>query len=260
MIKKIFAIAAIAAAMMSFASCEKTPVQGGENNGEETPADVCPDCQKNPCECEEVLAITIDGDFADWDNLEGVVVATLPKGDVKYEQLKTFKAYADAEFIYFFCEFDPENTLVFVPYFDLDNDINTGRTDKWSGAGYDGKAEGSVFEELDGPAQGPAHAWDPEFYLYAPSATSILASGMATISSVPAAYNGGSTYAFEASIARSILIDSYAAAYEPTLKTSLTVGMIQYDLDWSYIGMLPCKTLEEQDAGELETMLTVVLP
>ena len=129
MIKKFFAIAAIfAATMMSFTSCDKDP-QGGEGNTD-TPADVCPDCQKNPCECEPELAISIDGDFADWDNLEGVAVATLPSGDVKYEQLKTFKAYADAEFIYFFCEFDPENTLVFGPYFDLDNDINTGRTER----------------------------------------------------------------------------------------------------------------------------------
>ena len=138
MIKKIFAIAAIAAAMMSFASCEKTPVNnGGENNGEETPADVCPDCQKNPCECEEAAAITIDGDYADWENLEGVQVATLPKGDVKYEQLKVFKLFADETFIYVYCEFDPENTLVFVPYFDLDNDPTTGNNSKWDGAGYE---------------------------------------------------------------------------------------------------------------------------
>ena len=114
MIKKIFAIVAIAAA---FAACntEGTTPNGGD--------DVCKDCQKNPCECEEITtAISIDGDFADWDNLEGVVVATCPKDDVAYEQFKTFKVYADEEFIYIFCEFDPENTLVFVPYFDLDND------------------------------------------------------------------------------------------------------------------------------------------
>ena len=38
------------------------------------------------------------------------------------------------------------------------------------------------------------------------------------------------------------------------------MGMIQYDLNWGYIGQLPCKTLEQADAGETEPMLTVTLP
>lgn len=259
MIKKFFAIAAIfAATMMSFSSCEK-PDNGGTNNGgNETPADVCPDCQKNPCECEPEAeaAITIDGDFADWDKLEGVQVATLPAGDVDYEQLKTFKAYADETFIYVFCEFDPENTLVFVPYFDLDNDPTTGNDSKWDGAGYEAKAEGSVFGELDGPAQGAAHAWDPSFYLYTDSGTEeVCASGLgAVISSVPAAYNGGATWAFEAAIVREFIAGQY------NLGDKLTFGMIQYDLDWSYIGKLPCLNYDDKDAGKKEEMLTVVLP
>ena len=257
MIKKIFAIAAIAAAMMSFASCEKTPVNnGGENNGNETPADVCPDCQKNPCECEEAAAITIDGDYADWENLEGVQVATLPKGDVKYEQLKVFKLFADETFIYVYCEFDPENTLVFVPYFDLDNDPTTGNNSKWDGAGYEAKAEGSVFEELDGPAQGAPHAWDPSYYMYTDSGTEeICASGLgATMSSVPAALPNSKLYAFEAAIVREFIAPGY------NLGSQLTMGMIQYDLDWSYIGQLPCQTLEAKDAGAKDTMLTITLP
>ena len=257
MIKKFFAIAAIfAAKMMSFTSCEKSPDQGGQ----ETPADVCPDCQKNPCECEEVAtAINIDGDFSDWDKLEGAVVATCPKDDVAYEQFKTFKVYADEEFIYIFCEFDPENTLVFVPYFDLDNDPSTGNDSKWSGAGYEAKAEGGVFEEVetdDGPVQGAAQAWDPAFYQYTDSGTEkVLDSGMAVLSSVPAAYKGA-TWAFEASILRSVVLEAYGIADA----TQFTMGMYQYDLDWSCIGQLPCKTFAQKDAGELEPMLTVTLP
>ena len=62
--KKFFALAAIfAATMMSFTSCEDTT----KPDGGETPADVCPDCQKNPCECEPeyVSPVTIDADFSD---------------------------------------------------------------------------------------------------------------------------------------------------------------------------------------------------
>lgn len=257
MIKKFFAFAAIAAMIMA---CEPTatptPDNGDVNGGEntETPAP-----EETPGDEEPAAAITIDGEFADWDNLEGVQVATLPAGDVQYEQLKTFKMYADAEFIYVFCEFDPENTLVFVPYFDLDGDPTTGNDSKWSGAGYEAKAEGSVFEELDGPAQGAAHAWDPAFYYYG-DPSDVLASGMITTSSVPAPYKGGSTYAFEASILREVLVDSYAAIFSGTKTDSFTMGMIQYDLNWDYIGKLPCKTLEQIEAGEKEPMLTVVLP
>ena len=228
MIKKFFAIAAIfAATMMSFNSCEKNPDQGGQ----ETPADVCPDCQKNPCECEEVAAaINIDGDFSDWDKLEGAVVATCPKDDVAYEQFKTFKVYADEEFIYIFCEFDPENTLVFVPYFDLDNDPSTGNDSKWSGAGYEAKAEGGVFEEVetdDGVVQGAAQAWDPAFYQYTDSGTEkVLDSGMAVLSSVPAAYKGA-TWAFEASILRSVVLEAYGIADA----TQFTMGMLESHFD-----------------------------
>lgn len=235
-----------------FMACEPTATPDGGNEGTpdvENPADT-------PEDEEPAAAITIDGDYADWDKVEGVQVATLPNGDVKYEQLKVFKLFADETFIYVYCEFDPENTLVFVPYFDLDNDPTTGNNSKWDGAGYEAKAEGSVFEELEGPAQGAAHAWDPSFYLYTDSGTEeICASGLgATMSSVPAPLNGGSLYAFEAAIVREFIAPGY------NLGDKLTVGMIQYDLDWSYIGQLPCETLEDKDAGALDKMLTIALP
>ena len=272
--KKIMTLAAIfAAVMMGFSACqpedqpstpgtEETPGTNEETPGtnEETPGTN----EETPGEEEEATAaVTIDGNFEDWDNLEGVQVATLPEGDCEYEQLKTFKLYADEEFIYIFCEFDPENTLVFVPYFDLDGDPTTGNTSKWSGAGYEAKAEGGVFAEdgtEEAPVQGAPEAWDPEFYYYGESTDEVLASGMAVTSSVPAAYKGGSTFAFEASILRELVIETYAGVFDGTKTDSFTMGMIQYDLNWDYIGKLPCKTLAEKEAGELEPMLTVTLP
>ena len=82
---------------------------------------------------------------------------------------------------------------------------------------------------------------------------------MAVTSSVPAAYKNGN-WAFEASILREVLIDTYASVFAGTSTTSFTMGMIQYNLDWDYIGQLPCKTLSEIEGGATEPMLTVTLP
>ena len=255
--KKIMTLAAMfAAVMMSFSACNPDDTkpqdkpgteQGGENEDEGNQEE------------EPTAAISIDGDFADWDALQGAQVATLPEGDVKYEQLKTFKMYADEEFIYIFCEYDPENTLVFVPYFDLDGDPTTGNDSKWSGAGYEAKAEGSIYDDSVEGVQGEPKPWDPTFYYYGDSTTEVLAPGMAVTSSVPAAYKNGN-WAFEASILREVLIDTYASVFAGTSTTSFTMGMIQYNLDWDYIGQLPCKTLSEIEGGATEPMLTVTLP
>ena len=249
--KKMMTLAAMfAAVMVSFTACEKNGNnnEGGNNNDDSEEPGI-----------ESNAAIQCDGEYSDWEGLEGVVTATCPADDVAYEQFKTFKVYADEEFIHIFCEFDPEMTLVFVPYFDLDNDPSTGNNSKWSGAGYEGKAEGGVFEEVttdDGPVQGAPQKWDPAFYLYAESGTEkVLDAGMAVLSSVPAPYKNG-TWAFEASILREVVLEAYGIADA----TQFTMGMYQYDLNWSCIGQLPCKTFAQKDAGELEPMLTITLP
>ena len=248
--KKLMTIAAMFAAVMTtFTACEKNGNENGGNNngGSDEP------------EIESNAVIQCDGDYSDWEGLEGVVVATCPADDVLYEQFKTFKVYADEEFIHIFCEFNPEETLVFVPYFDLDNDPATGNNSKWSGAGYEAKAEGGVFEEVeteDGTVQGAPCKWDPSFYHYTDAGTEkVLASGMAVLSSVPAPYKNGN-WAFEASILREVVLDAYGIADA----TQFTMGMYQYDLNWSCIGQLPCKTFTEKELGELEPMLTITLP
>ena len=150
-------------------------------------------------------------------------------------------------------------TLVFVPYFDLDNDYTTGNTSKWSGGGYEAKAEGGVFEEIeteDGPVQGAPQKWDPAFYHYTDAGTEkVLDSGMAVISSLPAEYKNGN-WAFEAAILREVVLEAYGIADA----TQFTMGMYQYDLNWSCIGQLPCITYGQKDNGELEPMLTITLP
>lgn len=247
--KKFFAFVAMAAMLSACGDPDKGGNGGNNNNGggsSELPAS----------------EITIDGQFSDWDALGSKVeVATLPEGDVTYSQLKTFKLYADEHYIHFFCEFDPANTLVFVPYFDIDSDGLTGNNSKWSGAGYEGKAEGEIWTwrtemEYDREVcveQLEPKAWDPSFYLYTDEGTEcVYESGSgAVISSVPCPTKDG-LYAFEVSILRDILF-----GYE--LGETFTMGMYQYNQNWACIGQLPCLTNDEK-LTELEYMLTVTLP
>ena len=245
--KKFFAFVAMAALMMS---CGE-PDNGGNGNGNGIPM---PDVDSE---------ITIDGSYSDWDAIsDKVQVATLPEGDVTYSQLKTLKLYADESFIFIFCEFDPANTLVMVPYFDIDSDGLTGNDSKWSGAGYEGKAEGEIWTwrtemEYDREVcveQLEPKAWDPSFYLYTEDGTECVfeAGTGGVLSSVPSATKEG-LYAFEALILRDALF-----AYE--LGDTFTMGMYQYNQNWACIGQLPCITDDQKVAGELEYMLTVTLP
>ena len=247
--KKFFAIVAMAAVLLA---CGDKPDNGGNNGGNNHPV---PDV-----ECE----IAIDGSFADWDAIDSKIQkATLPtEGTVTFSQLKTLKLYADEVFIYIFCEFDPTETLVMVPYFDTDSDGLTGNDSKWSGAGYEAKAEGDIWswsteiindvevcvEQLE------PKAWAPSFYVYTDDGTEcVYESGNgAVISSVPCATKDG-LYAFEAAIVREFLY-----AYE--LGDTFTMGMYQYNKNWDCVGQLPCITDEEMSAGDLEYMLTVALP
>lgn len=244
--KKLFAIATMAVMLLA---CGEPEENKGNNNGG---GNNLPDVES------EIIA---DGNFADWEAIsDKVEVATVPtEGTVTYSQLKTLKLYADENFIHIFCEFDPTNTLVFVPYFDIDSDGLTGNESKWSGAGYEAKAEGDIWNwSLDAEGnpieQMEPKAWDPNFYMYTDEGTECVfeASNGGVLSCVPCATKDG-LYAFEASIVRDAL-----AAYE--LGDTFTMGMYQYNMDWACIGQLPCITDEEKIAGGLEYMLTVTLP
>ena len=78
--KKIMTLAAMfAAVMMAFSSCDKpTPTPGPDTD---QPAETCPDCGEalEDCTCEELPAgaITIDGQYDDWNALGTKVVTQL---------------------------------------------------------------------------------------------------------------------------------------------------------------------------------------
>lgn len=69
--------------------------------------------------------ITIDGVFADWDDVK-INVATLPADATSKTVIKTLKAYADATNIYVYGEIAMETSVRMGFEFDLDNDSSTG--------------------------------------------------------------------------------------------------------------------------------------
>ena len=116
--KKILLFAAAAALVM--VACNKNdkpnkPNEGGDEGGNE--------------EQEYVAPITIDGNFADWAKLDAskVASATCPDG-AKYAELKTVKVYADANYVFFYCECTPNLTgyVTMDVFANADNSAATG--------------------------------------------------------------------------------------------------------------------------------------
>ena len=107
-----------AAALVCLWSCnpEDKPNNGGKDNGGKE-------------EQEYVAPITIDGDFADWAKLDAskVASATCPDG-AKYTNLKAVKVYADANYVFFYCEITPnlEGYVTMDVFANADNSAATG--------------------------------------------------------------------------------------------------------------------------------------
>jgi len=166
--KKIMTLAAIfAAVMMGISSCnpddtkpeqkpdteqpDQTPDGGEEtpDGGEETPdgGEDTPDGGD-----EATAAITIDGDFADWDALTDVATATCDP-EAGWTALKVLKAYADASAVYIYIEYVDEEiadrawTPVHV-YLDADGSAETGGYgDQYAEATCEWCLEGAIHSE-----------------------------------------------------------------------------------------------------------------
>lgn len=248
MIKKFFAIAAIfAATMMSFSSCEK-PDNGGTNNGgNETPADVCPDCQKNPCECEPEAAITIDGDFADWDALTDVATAVCDP-EAGWTALTTLKACADAEAVYVYLEFveaevaDRAWTPVHL-YLDADGSAETGGYgDQYAEAACEWCLEGAVF------ADGAFCSYDGGLY---PWMGEVGANGWEWGESLYAGFTSGAGAGnkYELKLTKELCEDIEWAA---------TFGLgVDIQQSWESVGVLPNAACTDDNSAGLAPLLRV---
>ena len=250
--KKFMTLAAIfAAAMMSFTACEETKP---DNGGTTTDENLCPDCGKDPCECEEEYAspITIDGDFADWDALDAskVAVATCA-AEPKYSALKTVKVYADAVYVNVYFEFveDEITDTEWVPfhvYLDADNsDTTGGYGDQWTEPHSEWNMEGAVMDA------GAFCSYDPGLY---PWEGGVGESGWLWGESVLSSGSGigtgaGSGNKYEFSLLREMLMG---------VELADTFG-VGFDIqqDWNSVGVLPNANVTDDNPSGLAPLLRV---
>ena len=118
--KKIFAIAAMAAMLIA---CGEEKPENKPNNENPTP---------DP-EPEFVAAITVDGQFADWDAVEVDEIALKDGNTYGKTALKKVKFYTDEMYINVYVEFDPAEAMALCVYFDVDADETTGRAEPCKG-------------------------------------------------------------------------------------------------------------------------------
>ena len=200
-------------------------------------------------------AITIDGDFSDWDTLgDEVVVSTLPsEGTIEYSDLKTIKAYADSESIYAYIEFDPTQAMTLRINIDADNNRATGRGTNWGGT--DIMLEGNVYN------------WKIEDYYFSEQlyAQRYCACGYL--------YNGedGKDYwnwwgcgENTTTSSLSTLIDENLAAMELQIilkripysfADTVGIGFYLVDNNWCHSGILPSISMEDKEDGKRESMI-----
>lgn len=241
--KKIFAIAAMAA--MLIACGDEKPENKPGNGGGTTPEPEVP---------EYVDAITIDGDFADWEALDAskVLVATCAENPY-YGALKTVKVYADELYIniYFEAEYladgDDANDFHIDVCINCDGDEATGGyAANWTDAGIDYLLEGCVrtagaYVDYDadcfawgGEVGAEGWTWNSDLGLAAGNGLTV---GKGT-------FEGG----YEIKITKDLIPMDFADEY------TLGVGL---SMSWNRYGLLPNADVTEEDAKGLAAQFVV---
>ena len=235
--KKIMNLAAMfAAVMVSFSACQKD--NGDENKGNDGWDDD-----------EFTAAITIDGDYSDWDALDATkVVSCTSNPDYSLQGLKALKVYADALYIHAYIEYDTElaslqNTAIHF-YVNSDNDTTTGGyDDAHLSPDCDFMLEGRICDAgsvvsfdpgmfrwecptNDAGWGGFDGSWDPEF---TPDSSNNW--GADLVEGSGAAQGAGANGKYELSIMRAMLPGIVWA-------DTFTLG-IDMSADWATVGVLP---------------------
>ena len=251
--KKFFALAAIfAATMISFTACEEDkPVGPGPD---ETPADVCEECGKNPCECEEeyVSPITIDGDFADWNNLDAAYVATAScNADAKWTALEKVKVYCDGVYLNVYFEFSDDEIAdrAWVPfhvYINQDASEAAGNDQFLGQGGQDWLLEGAVMADGDFCSYNPAlfsydGAEDTVEWAYG----EVLPEG----SGIGSGAGAGTKYEF------ALMVEMLQGV---ELSDTFTIGF-DIQQSWNSVGVLPNTAIADDNANGAVKMLEVTI-
>lgn len=218
----ILAAAAAAAALM-FVSCKQ------DNTGNNDDIDDEP-------EVVDESAIVIDGEFADWAVLEGASSVVLPEGDIPFDALKVFKAYADADYIFFYFEIDRSTLATMDLFIDLDNDNTTGQTANWPEMGAEVLLQASFVSDQKGAA-----IYNPivRLYIGEPGGTE-----WQWMDEAGQNFTNSAIFAKSDEIIQVEMRMIKEMMVLPDLADVFTIGAIVEDSNWSIIGKLPA-----EDAG-----------
>lgn len=208
----------------------------------------------------EAKSIVIDGDFSDWDNAKDVASAETTE-DTKYEALYKMKVCTDADYIYFYVEFDnstydylddagePAVGFVVDPidlYLNIDADETTGSNSYlWVNSAADILIEGFWSDQYESagvftfPSDAAQDAWawvDAEI------------AGATTTSEKKVLANGHA--AIEGMITMAML---------PIPVKGLKIGMFSSNTEWSESGCLPQTVINDDGTSTPSPLLEVKL-
>lgn len=227
-------LAVLAIASMALVSCKKDNEKkdnGGDDNTY-TPA------------------ITVDGQFSDWDAAEGVVTVTPPEG-AQYGNLAFAKVYADPYYVNLYLQFEKiADTMPLDILLNVDGDTTTGGNSWiWTGAddGFDILIEsGNIFNGLIPASDQAATTFD--FGGADQSAWAWNANANYGSSVSYKLVNSGDTYSLEVGIIRAGL---------KITGTKLGLGFITYDAAWGTAGVLPQGVADGAFSAVLPTEVTL---
>ena len=241
--KKFMTFAAMFAAVaIAFTACNKEEKPQGGN----TTVTTCPDCGENleDCTCDDFTsAVSIDGDFADWNALDASKVVSIQGNpDALYTALTSAKIYVDEVYICIYFEFDPEyiteGNAAFDIYLNEDNvdglydDYYVGQT------GVDVLLEDGVFME-----GGKFNSFNPGLFEYTLPVDQEWDWGWSEV--LPAdsgiATGAGNGNKYELAIVKEMLMGV-------ELADTFSLGLMLTDIvgpDWNCVGVLPNAAMDE---------------
>ncbi|NDV46078.1 PKD domain-containing protein [Paludibacter sp. 221] len=213
----------------------------------------------------EKQAITIDGDFSDWDDLGSAVASTVCAENASLTALKSLKAYADNLYIYLLVEFDDaqitdKSWVPFHIYLDADNSKATGGYgDQFADASTEAMLEGALF---DG---GQAVSFDPAGFKWCGE---VGGTGWEwgelprdESNAWGASFTNGSGVAKSATTGNKVEIAitrELIALIAPTFADTFGVG-VDIQQNWSSVGLLPNLPVEEDGTVNYANTLKVTI-
>ena len=237
-----------AAVAIAFTACNK---EEKPNNGGNTVV-TCPECGEPEADCtcgDYESPITIDGDFADWNNVAAVTATCNP--DAKWTALEKVKVYADAMYINVYFEFSQDElvdleSVPFHIYINEDASEAAGNDQFLGQGGQDWLLEGFVF------SGGSFCNYDPYLFSYDGAEDTVeWAYGEVLPEGTGIGTGAGAGNKYELSIMVEML-------QGVQLSDTFTIGF-DIQQSWNSVGVLPNTAIADDNANGAAPMLAITV-